>query len=115
MVFIIGGACQGKTAYAKRMYPGRPVISNLHLQIYDWMKQGRDTRQELERVLKQTREENSVILSDEIGYGIVPVDAFERKYREETGRLCCIVAAEAETVIRVVAGLGTSIKESDGR
>ena len=30
----------------------------------------------------------SVVISNEIGYGIVPMDKFERRYRELTGRIC---------------------------
>ena len=40
------------------------------------------------------RTEDRVLVTDEIGCGIVPADAFERLYREETGRLCCQFARE---------------------
>ena len=33
-----------------------------------------------------------ILVTDEIGYGIVPIDPFEREYREETGRICCLLA-----------------------
>ena len=51
-----------------------------------------------------------VILSNELGYGVVPVDQFDRAYREKTGRVCCKVAQAAQEVHRVVCGLGTVIK-----
>lgn len=50
------------------------------------------------------------IISDEIGSGIVPMDAFERAWREETGRELIRLAAKAESVVRVVAGIGQRIK-----
>lgn len=37
-----------------------------------------------------------VIVCDEIGCGVVPIDAFERRWREETGRACCYLAKKAE-------------------
>ena len=51
-----------------------------------------------------------VLVTNEIGYGIVPLDPFEREYREETGRICCLLAAEAKEVWRVSCGLGQRIK-----
>lgn len=51
-----------------------------------------------------------ILVTDEIGYGIVPVDAFERRYREETGRICCQAAREAAEVWRVCCGMGQRIK-----
>lgn len=50
------------------------------------------------------------IVSDEIGYGLVPVDAFDRAYRETTGRICTELAAASEEVVRVVMGIGMQIK-----
>ena len=51
-----------------------------------------------------------VLVTNEIGYGIVPLDPFEREYREETGRICCLLAAEAKEVWRASCGLGQRIK-----
>lgn len=51
-----------------------------------------------------------VIVTDEIGSGIVPVSGEERYWREETGRICCCLAALSEQVWRVVCGIGTRIK-----
>lgn len=51
-----------------------------------------------------------ILVTDEIGCGIVPADAFERLYREETGRVCCRLAAEARQVWRVTCGMGMRIK-----
>ncbi len=53
---------------------------------------------------------NCVIISDEIGNGIVPVDAFERTYRERTGRILVQLAGQAEEVERVICGVGQKIK-----
>ena len=51
-----------------------------------------------------------ILIMDEIGYGIVPVDAFERQYRELAGRIGCQLAAEADEVWRVVAGIGKRLR-----
>ena len=51
-----------------------------------------------------------ILVTDEIGYGIVPIDPFEREYREETGRICCLLAEKSEEVWRVCCGIGTQLK-----
>lgn len=51
-----------------------------------------------------------ILVTDEIGYGIVPIDPLERSYREETGRICCLAAKEADQVWRVCCGIGQRIK-----
>lgn len=51
-----------------------------------------------------------ILISNEIGYGIVPLDRFERDWREKTGRICCLAAQESRSVIRVLAGNPVYIK-----
>ena len=53
---------------------------------------------------------DTVIICDEVGNGIVPLDSFEREYRERLGRLLCEIAAKAERVERIVCGIGQRIK-----
>ena len=38
------------------------------------------------------------------------MDAFERAWRERTGRIGCDLAKQAEAVYRVTCGIGTRIK-----
>ena len=38
------------------------------------------------------------------------MDAFERAWRERTGRIGCELAKQAEAVYRVTCGIGTRIK-----
>ncbi|MCX5269041.1 bifunctional adenosylcobinamide kinase/adenosylcobinamide-phosphate guanylyltransferase [Streptomyces sp. NBC_00199] len=45
-----------------------------------------------------------VLVSNEVGAGIVPATASGRRYRDELGRLNAAVAAECEQVVLVVAG-----------
>lgn len=70
-----------------------------------------DQRQ-MEEIIKALLQDvpDRILVTDEIGCGIVPADAMERQYREETGRLCCLAAQEAQQVWRVLCGLGQRIK-----
>ena len=72
------------------------------------MREGKD----LENFAGKLMTENPglILVSDEIGCGIVPVDPFDRQYREMTGRVCTQLAACAEEVYRVVCGIGMRIK-----
>ena len=67
-----------------------------------------------EYILKfmQFAEENkdTIVIADEIGNGIVPLDAFERAYREQTGRAEILLAKKADEVVRVICGIGQKIK-----
>ena len=51
-----------------------------------------------------------IVIQTEIGGGIVPMDRAEREKREAAGRLGCLLAARADTVIRVCCGLPQLLK-----
>ncbi|MEL7130782.1 MAG: bifunctional adenosylcobinamide kinase/adenosylcobinamide-phosphate guanylyltransferase [Pseudomonadota bacterium] len=46
-----------------------------------------------------------VVVSNEVGHGIVPENALARRFREAQGRLNIALAAKADTVWHVLAGL----------
>ena len=54
--------------------------------------------------------EKKVVIATEIGGGVVPVDPAERRDREAAGRLACLLAGRADTVIRVYCGLPRFLK-----
>jgi adenosylcobinamide kinase/adenosylcobinamide-phosphate guanylyltransferase len=109
MIFIIGGACQGKTVYAKENFgESYQIINQYHLQVKEQLKEGKEPLTEAENLLQE--KENCIIISDEIGYGLVPTDRFERLYRETSGRVNCYFASQAKQVIRVISGIGIRIK-----
>lgn len=54
--------------------------------------------------------EKEIVIATEIGGGVVPVDPAERARREAAGRLACLLARRANTVIRVCCGLPQLLK-----
>ncbi len=53
---------------------------------------------------------HAVVIATEVGGGVVPVDAAQRAHREAAGRLACLLAERADTVIRVCCGLPQLLK-----
>ncbi len=129
MRMIIGGAFQGKMEYAQKEYPGIRWVDgaacseeellqcegvyHFHLYIRKSMEKYEEMRLFADGIIRENPQ--IVIITDEIGYGLVPIDAFERRYREETGRICTRLAAFSERVDRVVCGIGLPIKGGDVR
>lgn len=138
MILIVGGAYQGKEQFAKNMFPNVKWIDgdtcvrdeifsvqgilHFHAYIRRMMQEGVELSEIAERILQDEASKQEkyaaegerwerIIVTDEIGYGIVPMDAFEREYREKTGRICTELADSASKVYRVICGIGTVIKE----
>ncbi len=51
-----------------------------------------------------------VLVSNEVGLGIVPENALARRFRDEAGRLHQRLASQAERVVFMVAGLPMQVK-----
>lgn len=124
VTLILGGAYQGKRAYAEMIFLGltwadgeeipfqeienAAAIDRFHLLVKRWMLAGKSAEDLTEKILGMNRK--IIILCDEIGCGLVPVDAFEREYREAAGRVCVELAEHARRVDRVVCGIGMRMK-----
>lgn len=113
MVLITGGYYQGKTAYALENFTDNiRIYNNYHLEVRQQLLDGKVPMAEAEKLLADYKENVAelVIISAEVGCGLVPADAFEREYREQCGRVSCYFAGEASRVIRVVCGIGSRLK-----
>ena len=124
MEMIIGGAFQGKSAYAKEKFPdicwkngGKLEREDLMkaqgvLEFQEFIKKELRAGKEMDQLAEELAEKNPdiVLVSQEVGYGVVPIDAFDRKYREAVGRICTCLAEKSSKVTRVVCGIGTVIK-----
>ena len=51
-----------------------------------------------------------IVVCDEIGCGVIPMDRFERDWREQVGRILCEIAAVSPSVERVFCGMAMEIK-----
>ena len=112
MILIIGGAGQGKLDYVlqKTGYgPAqvartpeeartRPVFAGLE----DWP--------ELDEAALLEANPDVILICDEVGCGVVPVEPAQRARREAVGRLCCRLEERAERVERIFCGLPMVLK-----
>lgn len=91
----------------------QPVLVDcLTLWLTNHMLGERDLEQECQRlaaVLSRPRG-SWFVVSNEVGQGIVPDNALARRFRDAAGRLNQQVAAIADTVLLMVAGLPLKVK-----
>ena len=112
---IIGGTSHGKLSYVKEKigevtvstdFEGAKnsrVFDKMHLAVRELQKSGEDSEAALDAVLESNP--GVIIICDEIGGGVVPIDPEERQWRETVGRLCHKLAQRAEFTERVFFGI----------
>ncbi len=135
MKLIIGGAFQGKLDYAKAMYGVTEgwidgglcrldEIENCRgiYRFHEYVKrllEGKFSGDSLSGLEQQAREfagalyrrnPDILIVSNELGCGVVPIEKEDRLWRETVGRICTCLASEADEVVRVVCGVGMRLK-----
>lgn len=137
MKLIIGGAFQGKLEYAKNTYGSfdgwidgvdcaleaiGTCTGIFHFEAYvrRLLKEGVRPEKEWElsveafarMVALRIQEENPdlLVVTRELGCGIVPIDPEDRRYRETHGRICTELAKQADEVVRVICGVGMKLK-----
>lgn len=108
MIFVIGPLFSGKTAFA---------MEQLHFEEKDILRDVQelvkaDMKEENLTALAEELARNKVVIATETGSGVVPIDAEERARRELSGRLNCLLAEKAETVVRICCGLPLVLKGS---
>ena len=110
MVLVVGGSYQGKTEYATSTFTDSRYFNQAHLFIKKRLEEGKSQEAILSEIGRATSEGNWVIIADEIGNGVVPMEQSDRVWRETTGRILIELAKEADEVHRVVLGIGQRIK-----
>jgi hypothetical protein len=124
----VGGSSQGKLSYVLSKYNmdnsketiaegslcteeelfTKKIINHFHEYIKGLLEEEKD----VEEFTKSLLESNPgvIILSNEVGYGVVPMEKKDRVYREEVGRCLCRLAKEAVVFERIVCGFGMRLK-----
>ncbi|WP_077610528.1 bifunctional adenosylcobinamide kinase/adenosylcobinamide-phosphate guanylyltransferase [Clostridium sp. Marseille-P2415] len=136
MILIIGGAWQGKLAFAMELAERHynitadsgnaayrvaeggidsyeaavdcQIIHGFHEYIRRLLKEGKSVEAFLDTIEQQNPD--AIIISDELGCGIVPADRSDREWREAAGRASVRLARTSKQVYRLVCGIATQIK-----
>ncbi len=99
-------------------FHGRPdraiLLDCLTLWLSNLMGTGRDIAAETARLLGALDhlEGPVVLIANEVGLGLVPGNAVAREFRDRAGELNQAVAARAERVVFMAAGLAMTIKDA---
>ena len=127
MDLFVGGKAQGKLNYVLNKYDlsfnqvldgeninniseieNYKVFNHFNIWVKNMLLNSRDVYNEIELILKINPE--IIIISDDLGNGIVPIDKFERNYREFLGRVLCTIAQKSVNMERIICGIGQKIK-----
>lgn len=106
MIFITGPLYSGKRAYIQSALE---LSDSEFLKLAVWDVQDLAADTEPEELLDRL-EKYKIVIATEIGGGVVPISSEDRAWREAAGRLSCLLAARAETVIRMSCGLPQLLK-----
>ena len=110
MIFVTGPLFAGKREYIQRAlnWTDEEFLEKAVEDVQDLAAEA-DTPEKLQ-ALADVLARKKVVIAVEVGGGVVPLDPEERKNREAAGRLACLLAARAQTVIRVCCGLPQLLK-----
>ena len=109
MIFVTGPLFAGKQEYIMETL-GWEVEDFETFAVRDVQDLAADLTAEQLSALADTLAEKKVVIATEVGGGVVPIDPAERRDREAAGRLVCLLAERADTVIRVCCGLPRFLK-----
>lgn len=133
MILITGGAYQGKQKIARSLWEQQKIEQNIIepivaagsiadqgqllkaeiiVQFHLWIRRMMEEEKEPYPFVHKLLQENPqvILILDQVGGGVVPIDAFDRKYREMVGRIGCLLADQAEEVYLVICGIARKIK-----
>lgn len=126
MIMIIGGQFQGKTEYAKKVFGFRDeeildgekcdinavfrakCVNKFHKLVERIHEKNEDPVRFCERLCEENK--RAVIIMNEVGCGIIPLEKSDRILRESVGKSGCIIAKNSEKVIRIFCGIPEKIK-----
>ena len=103
-------------ALAEEARPGRAVLVDcLTLFLSNVLLAGRDVVAEIDALIAVLRRIDGpvVLVANEVGLGIVPDNALAREFRDHAGRLNQEIAALADRVVFIAAGLPLVLKDAN--
>ena len=119
MILVFGGAYNGKLAYVKEKYNikdddifycaldtldfDKKVICGLHVCIREMILKGKDPLEYIKNNIEKL--EKKIIITDDIGMGIVPIEKTDRMWRDAHGKCVQYLSLNSKKVIRIFFGI----------
>ncbi len=91
---------------------GAQLVDCLTLWLSNLMQAERDVGAEIDRLYNYLTDTTTpvVLVTNEVGMGIVPANALARRFRDEAGRMNQAIAVVAQEVVLMVSGYPTTVK-----
>jgi len=99
---------------ARKLYADKPVvIDSLGMWVSNMQHKGRAPVLEIEAIARAMHAHPApvIVVSEEVGLGVIPMNAVARSFVDALGIVNQITASEADRVVLVVAGLPLTLKE----
>ena len=126
MIMITGGAFQGKKNFAmerlglqetdilngencdlEKVFSAK-CVTDYHLLVKRLIDKNADPLEFTEKLC--AKNPKIIVIINEIGCGIIPIEKSDRIWREQTGRAGCIIAENSAAVIRICCSIPSIIK-----
>jgi hypothetical protein len=126
MIFVTGGFAQGRLDYVLKEFnlgysdvfdaekkhisefDGEKVIYRAEEIVTQLLAQNKEIQTESNLICEKLK--NCIVISQEVGCGIVPADEYERRWRETVGRMNCIFAEKSDAVFKICCGIAVKLK-----
>ena len=124
MIFVFGGAYQGMEEYAREQCGAKEIVrlseddaqidfstgavAGLERYVLGCVRRGESAREYFEN--HRDAWKDAVLIGTDFSCGLVPMEAKNRLWREENGRLNNFLAGAAERVVRMFCGIAQVIK-----
>lgn len=100
--------CGGEFVWKEEQLLEKKIFDDFELWVRREVERGEKVEEKVEQLLKMNP--TIIVISDEVGNGVVPVEPLEREYRERLGRILCTLAQRADRMERILCGMGQRIK-----
>ena len=100
--------CGGEFVWKEEQLLEKKIFDDFELWVHREVERGEKVEEKVEQLLKINP--TIIVISDEVGNGVVPVEPIEREYRERLGRILCTLAQRADRMERILCGMGQRIK-----
>lgn len=126
MIFVTGGFAQGRLSYVLKEFNlshndvfdaekkhisefnGEKIIYHAEEIVTQWLSENKEPYTEINLICEKFK--NCIVISQEVGCGIVPANEYERIWRETVGRMNCIFAEKSDTVLKICCGIAMLLK-----